>query len=283
MGRILIKFGGGVITSKSTGEPEVKTAILNSLIDATIELVKLGNQVIVVHGTGSFGHVVAKRWDLSSGFQSEHSSLLNEERLEAVEEVRSNMDDLCGHIFREFHVRMQAECGSLDNNPTRVVHTTRHTPREFARNTGYDFAGDLDRFIDSDEYSYDALHLTHGDVVDCDGAKGFGILSGDHIMYRLATELPDVTHCIFAMDESGILTKPDGSGELIPRWNSEMGLNGVLDEKLDVTGGIFLKADVASRISEYVEHVWFIDGKRPERLVQVVENGDTIGTRIIPP
>ena len=137
--------------------------------------------------------------------------------------------------------------------------------------------------IDSDEYSYDALHLTHGDVVDCDGAKGFGILSGDHIMYRLATELPDVTHCIFAMDESGILTKPDCSGELIPRWNSEMGLNGVLDEKLDVTGGIFLKADVASRISEYVEHVWFIDGKRPERLVQVVENGDTIGTRIIPP
>ena len=286
MGRVLVKFGGGVITTKSTGEPGVKLDVIQSLVNSTIDLVKQGHHLIVVHGAGSFGHVLAKRWDLSAGYLSEEwdqSESIVERRLEAVTEVRKNMDFLCRIILEKYDERLQYEGLHLVQSP-HCVQATIHTPREFMRNTGHDFDGDLSRFIRFNDGPWDdSLHITHGDLVDCDEPKGFGILSGDHIMYRLATELPDVTHCIFAMDEAGILTSPDGNGELIPQWNRGMGLNGEHDTETDVTGGIFLKADVAANISEKVEHVWFIDGKHPNRIVEIIENGDTIGTRIVPP
>lgn len=286
MGRVLVKFGGGVITTKSTGEPDVKLDVIRSLVNSTIDLVKQGHHLIVVHGAGSFGHVLAKRYDLSAGLESkewDRAEWVLEQRLEAVDEVRKNMDWLCRIIWEEYHVRIEHEGLHLIDAP-HCVQAAFHTPREFMRNTGYDFDGDLSRFIEFDDGPWDDLvHITHGDLVDCDEPKGFGILSGDHIMYRLATELPDVTHCIFAMDEPGILTSPDGRGELIPRWNRKMGLNGTHDTENDVTGGIFLKADVAADISEKVDHVWFIDGKHPNRIVEIVENGDAIGTRIVPP
>ena len=284
MGRVLVKFGGGVITTKSTGEPDVKWGVIQSLVKSTINLVKQGHYLIVVHGAGSFGHVLAKRWDLSSGKETDayrgESNL--EQRMKAVTEVRKNMDWLCKIIVEEYDKCLQEE-GLHILDSSHCVQVAKHTPREFMRNTGHDFDGDISRFIvGNDRTGHDLVHITHGDLVDCDEPKGFGILSGDHIMYRLATELPDVTHCIFAMDETGILTSPDEKGMLIPRWNRQMGLNGVHDAEIDVTGGIFLKADVAADIAEKVEHVWFIDGKIPNRIVEIVENGDTIGTRIVP-
>ena len=265
MGRVLVKFGGGVITTKSTGEPDIRWDVLKPLIRSTFDLASKGHQVIVVHGAGSFGHVLAKKWDLSSGFESDkwgRTEKIVQDRMVAVAEVRENMDYLRTAIVSAGYCKP-------------------HIPREFMKNTGFQFDGDLTRFTEVDEV-HNTVHITHGDLVDCDEPKGFGILSGDHIMYRLATELPDVTHCIFAMDEQGILTRPE-EGDLIPCWNRDMGLNGVHDDELDVTGGIFLKADVASRICETVEHVWFVDGKCPERITEIVENGDTIGTRIVPP
>ena len=49
----------------------------------------------------------------------------------------------------------------------------------------------------------------------------------------------------------------------------------------DVTGGIVLKAERASLIAEKVEEVWFINGNYPERLSDLLQNGTTIGTKIV--
>ena len=51
--------------------------------------------------------------------------------------------------------------------------------------------------------------VTHGDVVECDGPRQFGILSGDDLVYRLATELCDVKRLVFAMGGvEGVLREP---------------------------------------------------------------------------
>ena len=100
-------------------------------------------------------------------------------------------------------------------------------------------------------------------------------------MLRLSVELPDVTHVIFAMgDTPGLMTKPGPTGELIPIWNSEIGFTGDHTEEIDVTGGIFLKAERAEAISNHVDQVWFIDGIHPSRILDIVQNGHTLGTRI---
>ncbi len=44
MGRILIKFGGGVITEKSTGEPDIKMDVIRELVNSTVDLMKLGHK-----------------------------------------------------------------------------------------------------------------------------------------------------------------------------------------------------------------------------------------------
>ena len=76
------------------------------------------------------------------------------------------------------------------------------------------------------------------------------------------------------------MTNPGPSGELIPEWSSEVGFTGLHSEEIDVTGGIFLKASRAEAISENVENVWLVDGVHPNRILEVINEGHAVGTRI---
>ena len=101
-------------------------------------------------------------------------------------------------------------------------------------------------------------------------------------MLRLSVELPDVTHAIFAMNGApGLMTDIDESGELIPLWDKSMTFTGFHSKDIDVTGGIYLKVERASSMSEAVEHVWLVDATQPSRIIEIVENGHTIGTRFV--
>ena len=79
-------------------------------------------------------------------------------------------------------------------------------PHQWKRNTGSEFEGDLSIFESAPR---GIVMVTHGDVVDCDSPKEFGILSGDDLVYRLATELSGVKRLVFAMGGvEGVLTGP---------------------------------------------------------------------------
>ena len=88
-------------------------------------------------------------------------------------------------------------------------------------------------------------------MVDCDGGKEFGILSGDDIVYRLAAELPGVSRLVFAMGGvEGVLSSPP-TGEndeerLLPILSKGDVFEGEHAAHMDVTGGIGLK--VAKRL-----------------------------------
>ena len=104
-------------------------------------------------------------------------------------------------------------------------------------------------------------------------------------MVRLGKEIPNITHCIFLLgDTEGLLSAPpsDPKSELVRIWNSKMPISGEHDKKQDVTGGIFLKLNSASKISKVVDNVWFIDGRKPERVLELLNSGNTRGTQIVP-
>ena len=252
MGRIIMKWGGGLISDKSSLCTPF-TDRISALAECVKNLVDLGHDVVIVHGAGSFGHLRAREFRLSEG------NIPDFDQHEAIDQVRRDMDTL----------------HDLVTNSLAPLSTHSHPPRDFVLNTGDSFYGDLERFLQP------GTHITFGDVVDCEPPKQFGILSGDDLMFRLSVELPDVTHVIFAMgDTPGLMTKPGPTGELIPVWNSEIGFAGNHSEEIDVTGGIFLKAERAEAISKHVEHVWFIDGVHPNRILDIVQKGHTLGTRI---
>ena len=261
--RAVIKLGGGLITVKS-GLCEPDLASIRVSTGAIATLVEDGWQIALVHGAGSFGHARAKRWRLSEGpvdvDLGEEDGITNQ--LEAVQAVRQDMMDLNRLVTNAL-----AEHG---------IDSVTYSPHKWANGTGDSFSGNLDFLGDH------MTTITYGDVVDV-GDVGFGILSGDDLMLRIAKEWGDVDACIFCLaDCDGILTNPPGHRDstLLDTWDPTVGFGGRHESEIDVTGGIDYKAHRAASIAEIVPSVWFVDGRYADRIVGACNGINTIGTRI---
>ena len=63
----IVKLGGSVITDKSR-ENSFKQEIANRL---SREIKNANKKSIIIHGAGSFGHILAKKYNLDQGFKSD--------------------------------------------------------------------------------------------------------------------------------------------------------------------------------------------------------------------
>ena len=262
MARVIVKLGGGLITDKSEYK-KVRRDRVDAVSAVIRELIDSGHSVIIVHGAGSFGHLEARKWRLSEGIVSE----ISEEQELAVTRVRSDMAELNEHVLESLR-SFGVECDELP-------------PRNWATGVGVDFKGDLGSFSRNPT---EPVPITFGDVVATPDHTRFGILSGDHVMVRLGSEIPDVSVCIFLLgDVDGLMDRPpDESGAtLLTTWSVDEGFSDSHNPDVDVTGGIILKAQCASLIARNVEHVWLLNGTIPERILDVVSSGRAIGTRVL--
>ena len=261
-GRIVIKLGGNLITDKRK-QKALDIGAIESVSDVIADLAKAGLSIVIVHGAGSFGHILARKWKIADGA----NPAIIDHQIRAVEQIRSDMLELNAVIV-----------GCLSRNG---VASRSMPPSDWAKNTGEGFHGDISPF---ERAPSDPLPITFGDVVDS-GQGDFGILSGDDLMLRLSTELSNVTHSIFLLgDAPGLMDRPpkQHGAELLDSWNAEIEIESEHNAEVDVTGGIRLKVDRAGEISKVVEHVWFLDGREPSRIVDLLQTGRTIGTRILP-
>ena len=259
--RVAIKLGGGLITDKGSMKKFDQKAV-ERVVGSLSSVSELGASIILVHGAGSFGHLLAKKWGIENGLNIHQE----EEQVEAVREIRSDMRELNGLVIQKM-----AEGG---------LECSGHPPSDWAKGTGARFTGDVSIF---ERESMDPIPVTFGDVVDTGDKSRFGILSGDDLMLRLSTEL-EVTHSIFLIgDSEGVLTGPpdeDGS-ELITHLGPNTKINRRHEVDIDVTGGIGLKIDRALEIAKLVGEVWIIDGREPDRVLELLTSGETIGTKIL--
>ncbi len=260
--KVVIKLGGGLITDKGR-EKTVDADAVRSVAKFIAEITDIGYAVILVHGAGSYGHILAKKWSIASG---SNSSII-ENQHKAVSQIRKDMVELNTIVIDSLELHgLQCEC---------------LPPSDWAIGTGKEFSGDISIF----ENENGVIPITFGDVVDTNDSKEFGILSGDDIMLRLSTEIDGVSHAVFLIgDAPGIMDRPpnqDGA-ILLESWGPNDVVNSEHYEEIDVTGGIRLKMDRAREISRNVENVWIIDGREPSRLLELLTRGQTIGTRIMP-
>ena len=89
---ILIKLGGSVITDKK----EYRKFNRDIVARLCSEIKDSGEDVIVVHGAGSFGHVIAKKFDLNSGYH-------DKEQIAAVAQVCYDVRELNSMIVAELN------------------------------------------------------------------------------------------------------------------------------------------------------------------------------------
>jgi isopentenyl phosphate kinase len=242
----VVKLGGSVITDKKVAFSYRERAV-RALGKA---MASSGLPVVVVHGGGSFGHTVAKRYGLSSRTSSKSA--------QGVSETREAMFALDAKV-----------CASL---ASAGIHPYPFSPFTL-----------LDREEGGSSFIRRLLlggmtPVTFGDVVH-DG-KGFRILSGDTMCVELA-EMLGAARCVMTVDVDGILDEEGrvikvlGEKNMAPLFPLASAPRGT-----DATGGIALKASEALRMASSGTEVRLVSGLRPSEFSKALKGVEFHGTTV---
>jgi len=254
---ILIKLGGSVITDKTQYRTFEKERVAR-LCD---EIKRSGEDTIVVHGAGSFGHVLAKEYELNKGMQDFR-------QVPAVAKVQYDVRELNSMIINEL---LLAGIPAFSVPPGSC----------FIMNKGK-------LILENPEVLKAASHIgimpvMFGDVV-FDRATGFGICSGDQIMEVLC-DIYNPKKIVFVSDIDGLFDKDpkyNSDAKLIPSVTPET-LKDVNSEGRadDVTGGVRAKMEAMLRISTKDRECVLINGTVPGRLYSTLKGENVISTTAI--
>ena len=256
---ILVKFGGSVITDKS----KLRTFKKASCARLSRELSSSGDDLFIVHGAGSFGHIEAKKHELHKGFR-------RDSQLEHVASVQRDVRDLNLMVLK-----------TLIDEGIRAVSIPPAAAATFKNGKIVSFRPDVFQRI----ASIGLVPVSFGDVVP-DELMGFSICSGDLMMEALAKSFrPEMV--IFCADVDGVYTsdpKRDRKAEIIPRLDpsSFRALKKTKSKHADVTGSIHGKLERMLAISRYCEKCMIVNGNVQGRLGKVLRGEAVVSTVVAP-
>lgn len=239
---VVVKLGGSVISDKKVpfSYRERRVRALGRAIAAS------GVPAVVVHGGGSFGHTVARKYGLSSRASSPSARGVSETReamlrLDAMVSASLTSAGLHPYTFSPFTL-LDLEGGGGPSFLARLI-----------------AAG--------------ATPLTFGDVVH-DG-RGFRILSGDTICAELA-EMLGAERCVMALDVGGVL---DERGRVVESLGA--GATASLPPSLaDATGGIAFKVHEALRMASAGTEVRLVSGLKASEFSKALKGVQFHGTTV---
>ncbi|MEW5748548.1 MAG: isopentenyl phosphate kinase [Candidatus Thermoplasmatota archaeon] len=255
---ILVKLGGSVITDKSRLR-SFRASACERLAKEMRPALREG--LLVVHGAGSFGHIVAKRHALHKGFR----------RRSQLEHVAGVQRDV-----RELNLRV---LGALIDNGVSAVSVPPAAASTFD-------GGAVTSFSDEAFASLVGLGLvpvTFGDVVP-DASMGFSICSGDLMMLELAKAFrPRLA--VFCADVDGVFDR-DPKLHRDARLLATVGPSDLSDlsgrsVNADVTGGMRGKLERMLAISSHCEKCMIVNGNVRGRLEGAVRGRKVPSTAVV--
>ncbi len=241
---ILIKLGGSIITNKEKATtPRPKT--LDNIVRT---LKKIEGPIIIVHGGGSFGHY----WSVKFKMHTKPAKY----NVHGVSVVKNSMVELNKII--------------LDSLLKYKLNPYCLPPTDF-------LIGDKPirkKVIEIDKIAKSRLiPVTFGDALWYGQKKSY-ILSGDRIMTILATILkPKLS--IFVLNVDGLYSNLK-TKKLINELKGEKLL--ISKSSKDVTGGMRRKVEEATKISKKGLQVFFVNGNKPQRIIDAVKRKKFYGT-----
>ena len=241
---ILIKLGGSIITNKEKPlSPRRKT--IDNLAKS---LRKIEEPMIIVHGGGSYGHYWSVKYDM-------HTQPRKYD-IKGVSIVKNSMIDLNKIILDSFvKNRLKPYCLP----PTDFMSGNKPIAKKVK---------EIEKIAKSG-----LIPVTFGDALWFGQNKTY-ILSGDKIMTHLSKILKPRL-IIFALNEDGLYSDLK-TKKLIRELKGESPK--ISENKMDVTGGMTRKVEEASKIAKMGMNVFFVNGNKPNRIVQAVKNRKFEGT-----
>ena len=255
-GLVILKLGGSVITDKSrpfTFRKDVVTRIGREVFRCW------PTPLIIVHGGGSYGHPIAKQYDLAKGYRELR-------QLEGFVKTLQAMRELNGKIVQSL---IDAGIGAV-GMPASLLFVTRNGVIETAL---------LDTLFSALDMG--VIPVTCGDAV-FDRERKFTILSGDTIAVYLARRLK-AKRLVFAIDVDGVYDTDRVTGEkkLVRELTQKKHTTILYEEVEDVTGGMFNKVDEAfNAVQEGIE-VMLINGLVEGRIEAAIKGEKVEGTRLV--
>jgi len=260
----IIKLGGSLITNKNKPFSLRENVIRNAIS----EIVESGKKTVIVHGGGSFGHPIAKKYNIISGLDN---SIKNQ--IYGLAKTHNVMTELNKYIVDEF---IKKDISAMSIQPSSVF---IHDPEK-----GTDFNPEIIKLT----LDLGIIPILYGDIIlSRDG--NFSILSGDTIILKLCESLKEfnISKVIFTMETDGLYIKNSESNEIelatsISYKQIESISIANLKEKIDITGGIKRKLESIKEILDLDVSVQLINGLKENNIKDALNNKKIKGTYFKP-
>lgn len=257
----VLKLGGSVVTNKATPFSPRKATISR----LSHEIADSNSQpLFIVHGGGSFGHPVARKYDIAMGYK-------RQEQLLGFAQTRQAMMMLNKLIIDSL---IQAEVRAVSIQPSAILKTE---------------AGRITRFPNEPFSAMIEMGLSpvmFGDAV-LDEKTGFAILSGDQLVAKLALNFA-VERVIFGADVDGLFTSDPKSSDEARLLNrlSIMELKQLIQTtrssktRIDVTDSMLGKLREIIPIVESGVNVTVVNATKSNIIKRVLSGESNLGTEI---
>ena len=253
----VVKLGGSVITDKSK-KHFFKKETMDRL---SSEIKKAKKELILVHGAGSFGHILAKQYDLNKGH-------VNDNQIKGFSLTHAMVQKLSSLVLNSLHDNGIA---AVAIPPHAILKLNDHKPSKIEYSVFKDY---LDKGF---------TPVTFGDVV-LDEKLGFSICSGDLLVQMLAEHFKP-EKVIFALDEDGVYTsnpKIDKNAEFIEKATVDEleNLTTSSNAFADVTKGMEGKIETIKSIANLGIDTILLNGNKDNRLYDILVGKETKHTLI---
>jgi isopentenyl phosphate kinase len=258
-----IKLGGSVITDKDV-EGKIRGEQLSSLVkqikQAMTEVPE--KQLIVGHGSGSFGHVPAAKFETIKGF-------INEESILGAAIVQHAAAKLNREVVAEF---IKNDIPAVTFAPSNTLIVEDHLAKQ-------NFFQLLEKYLEKGLFP-----VTYGDVV-VDLKQGWTVWSTEEVLGSLVAMFlqkgQGVNSVVHVTEVAGFLNKqnetvPEITAKNWPELKKHLGKT----KGVDVTGGMALKIEESLKLAANGVQSVILSGLSEDNLYNYLVGKQWIGTKI---
>ncbi len=262
----VLKLGGSLITEKNS-----PLSIREDVIDNAIkQIIESKSKLILVHGGGSYGHPIAKKYSISGGLNPSIQS-----QVLGLSETHEAMNELNTIIVKKF---LQKKQPILSIQPSST----------FFKDSRNIFTRSIE--LVKSCLDLGVLPVFYGDII-FEKRQSFSIISGDQIIFELCKNLNDykIDKVIFAIEQDGLFILKGEAGREKAQLAQELESENIKDiklanlgDKIDVTGGIKGKLEIIGKICELNIPVQIINGLRENFIFKALKNQEVMCSKIVP-
>ena len=263
---ILLKLGGSLLTDKN--KPfSIREDVVRS---ACLQIIDANKKIILIHGGGSFGHPLAKKYSISTGI---NTAIPNQ--ILGLAETHQSMNKFNSYII---NLLLEQKCPALSIQASSVF-------IKDSQNISFYSIDIIETALD-----LNILPILYGDII-LDKQGSFSIISGDKIILELCKNLKKyrVLKVIFTMEADGLYIKDKNNDEnsifVTECYSDELGILELanMGQKIDVTGGIRGKINSIKEICKYSIPVQLINGLEIGNILKALKGQEIKCTEIKPP